>query len=121
MEYYKPISTDLLWLCTKMLKSKVSNWAGFMSSFKNSSNNNESAVAMLPIIDLHATDYNALHSLLNFISEQSARLDVPETSVTFDQPLYIKAYEIVHAKGFKIFVGLGGFHQMMSFLGSIGY
>ena len=35
-------------------------------------------------------------------------------------PLYVKAYEIVSTRNMKIFVRLGGFHQLMSFLGSIG-
>ena len=45
----------------------------------------------------------------------------PELAVTFDQPLFIKAYGIVEAHHFSIFVRLGGFHLAMSFLGSIGY
>ena len=121
LEKHKPKSSNLLWICNKMLRNNVPNWAGFMSCFRSSRNNDESAVAMLPIIDLHATDYNALYSLLNFISKQCTRLGMPETAVTFDQPLYIKAYEIVNSKGFKIFVRLGGFHQLMSFLGSVGF
>ena len=38
--------------------------------------------------------------------------------VTFDQQLYVKAF--VSSMKMKIFVGLRGFHQLMSFLGSIG-
>ena len=43
--------------------------------------------------------------------------------VTFDQPLYIKASEIAAAKEElnKVIVRLGGFHLMMSYMGSIGY
>lgn len=42
--------------------------------------------------------------------------------VTFDQPLYIKAAEIVAAsQGLdRVIVCLGGFHLLMSYLGSIG-
>lgn len=48
------------------------------------------------------------------------------TIVTFDQPLYAKAIKIVASADnsdpiSKIFVRLGGFHLLMSFLGSIGY
>ena len=39
---------------------------------------------------------------------------------TFDQQLYVLAYDIVSSKNMDIFVRLGGFHQIMSFLGSIG-
>lgn len=46
--------------------------------------------------------------------------------VTFDQPLFMKAREIVAAsesgsKLSKIIVRLGGFHLLISLLGSIGY
>ena len=43
--------------------------------------------------------------------------------VTFDQPLYVKAVEIVessHDLKQKLFIRLGGFHLLMSYLGSIG-
>lgn len=43
--------------------------------------------------------------------------------ITFDQPLYIKARDIVGANIFDqtlIVVRLGGFHLFMSFLGCIG-
>jgi len=43
--------------------------------------------------------------------------------VTFDQPLYIKAAEIVASSQNleKVIVRLGGFHLLMSYLGSIGH
>ena len=40
--------------------------------------------------------------------------------VVFNQQLYVKAFEIVSSIKMRIFVRLGGFHQIMSFLGSIG-
>ena len=80
----------------------------------------KSIVSMLPIIDLHATDPTALYSLLLFLDEQSRKLGTGTPVVTFDQQLYIKAYEIVSSKQMDIFLRLGGFHQIMSFLGSIG-
>ena len=39
--------------------------------------------------------------------------------VTLDQQLYVKAFEIVSSMKMRIFVCLGGLHQLMSFLGSI--
>ena len=40
--------------------------------------------------------------------------------ITFDQPLWLKATEIIQAKSLQIVCRLGGFHTMMSFLGSLG-
>ena len=74
---------------------------------------------MLPIINLHATDPIALSSLLLFLEKQSQKLGNDILVVTFDQQLYIKAYETVASKKMKVFLLLGGFHQLMSFLGSI--
>jgi len=36
------------------------------------------------------------------------------------QPLWLKAVEIIQAKSLNIVCRLGGFHTMMSFIGSIG-
>ena len=72
---------------------------------------------MLSIINLHATDMNALYSLLSFIPDQSKNLHVvnPPT-VTFDQPLYVKAVEIALSMNADIIVCLVGFYQLMSFV-----
>ena len=41
-------------------------------------------------------------------------------NVTFDQPSWLKAYEIAKLKQLDIVVRLGDFHTLMSFQGSIG-
>ena len=41
-------------------------------------------------------------------------------NVTFDQPSWLKAYEIAKLKQLDIVVRLGSFHTLMSFLGRIG-
>ena len=91
-----------------------------MSSIAKTENKTISVVSMLPIINLHATDPIALSSLLLFLEKQSQKLGNDILVVTFDQQLYIKAYETVASKKMKVFLLLGGFHQLMSFLGSIG-
>ena len=90
-----------------------------MSSVAKTENKTISVVSMLPIINLHATDPIALSSLLLFLEKQSQKLGNDILVVTFDQQLYIKAYETVASKKMKVFLLLGGFHQLMSFLGSI--
>ena len=96
------------------------SWPGYMSSTSRGGNQSTSAVTMLPIIDLYATDPTALYSLLSFITDECRKLNVSMPCVTFDQQHYVKAYEIVSSKNMNIFVRLGGFHQLMSFPGSIG-
>lgn len=96
------------------------SWSGYMSLTTNGQVLPKSHVSMLPIIDLHATDPTAIYSLLLYITDQCIKLNVKIPCVTFDQQLYIKAYEIVSSMKLNVFVRLGGFHQLMSFLGSIG-
>ena len=75
---------------------------------------------MLLLINWPATDMAALHSLLYFVAEWCANVNLPTAAVIFVQPLYVKDYEIVSTKNMKIFARLGEYHQLMSFLGSIG-
>ncbi|XP_066929545.1 uncharacterized protein [Clytia hemisphaerica] len=110
---------DLLWTSSYLFKSMCPSWSGYMSATFNGQPLPESHVTMLPIIDLHATDPSALYSLLLYLIDQSTKLNIQVPCVTFDQQLYIKAYEIVASKKMKVFVRLGG-HQLMSFLGSVG-
>ena len=80
----------------------------------------KSVVTMLPVIHVSATNMTVLHSLLCFVVHQSKNNKLSTPSITFDQPLYVKAYEIAMSNKIEIFVRLGGFHKLMSFLGSIG-
>ena len=51
---------------------------------------------------------------------QPKKLKVHTPCVTFDQPLWLKTFNFVHAENLQIVCRLGGFHTLMSFLGSIG-
>ena len=53
---------------------------------------------MLPLIDLDPNDETCVHSILLFAIGQSKKLSVKEPSITFDQPLWFKALEIITAK-----------------------
>jgi hypothetical protein len=44
----------------------------------------------------------------------------PQPCITFDQPLYIKAVDIVCHHNLNIVVWLGGFHTIMNFICAIG-
>ena len=79
-------------------------------------------VEVLPFINLDPTRPSTVHTALCFAHkecEKQGRLACP---VTFDQPLYMKAAEIVAASPdlTRVFVRLGGFHMLMSYMGSIG-
>ena len=57
----------------------------------------KSDVLMLPILDLNPNDKTCIYSVLLIVIEQSKKLSVT-TPITFDQPLWIKALEIITAK-----------------------
>ena len=74
----------------------------------------------LPIIDLSPSDETCIYSTLLYNQSQAEQLSIPTACITFDQPLWIKAVEIITERSLRIVCRLGGFHTIMSFLGSIG-
>ncbi len=79
-----------------------------------------SKILLLPIIDLNPSDETCVYSTLLYIQGQAERLNIPTPCITFDQPLWLKAVEIIKAKSMNTVCRLSGFHTMMSFMGSIG-
>lgn len=55
-----------------------------------------SVVTMLPIIDMDPTNMTCIFSTLSFIENQANKLQIDTPVVTFDQPLWIKAMEIIN-------------------------
>ena len=54
------------------------------------------------------------------IKDLANQMNIETPSITFDQPLWVKAVDIVLTKKLATVVRLGGFHCLMSFLGSVG-
>ena len=96
------------------------NWSGYMQNMLEGQYPGKSHVTYLPIIDLNPNDDQCIYSTLKFIEEQSAFLNIDTPVITFDQPLWLKATDIIFSKHLNIVCRLGGFHLIMSFLGSIG-
>ena len=74
----------------------------------------------MPIIDLNPSDESCIYSTLSYTESQAIHLNIPTPCITFDQPLWLKAVEIIKAKAMNTVCRLGSFHTLMSFLGSIG-
>ena len=116
---------DLLWHSSWFLSSLEQhrpNWSGFLqcSTSAVSSKGSTCSINFLPIIDLNPSDESCIYSTLLFVISQAKKLNVHTPCITFDQPLWIKAFDIIHAENLPIVCRLGGFHTLMSFLGSIG-
>ena len=65
---------------------------------------------------------DTIYSVLSYTQSLVEKYNIGVSPVTFDQPLYIKATEIVQsAPDLKsLFVRLGGFHLIMLYFGAIG-
>ena len=123
MTYEYKCDIDMIWKASWLFrdssKPKVS-WSGYMPQVSKGNYPGISEVSFLSIIDLDPNDKSCIYSMLLFVSEQAKSLMVPTPCITFDQPLWIKSMEIIKAKGLNVVTRLGGFHLLMSFLGSVG-
>ena len=117
-------SLGTLWQSTWIFKPSVPQWSGYMQTVLNGSHPGKSTVHIMPMIDEKSSDYSCIYTTMMFIDEQ-ARRHGKTPLLTFDQPLYWKAFEILaqlmrNGTQCDIVLILGSFHTLMSFLGSIG-
>lgn len=102
-------------------------WNGFLEQItENKKNFSTSQVMFLPFIDHPASNLNTIYTTLHQALDIAKSHGQNTCVITFDHPLYYKAREMVAASEAnsnlcKVVVKLGGFHMLMSFLGSIGY
>ena len=81
--------------------------------------------ASIFFMHLKPTDPVCILSTMHFVVEHSSKYNMTPV-LTFDHPLYWKSMSIKEQQDEssalkKIVLRIGGFHQMMSFPGSIGY
>ena len=95
-------------------------WGGFMTTVCEGEYPPPASIRLLPILDLNPSDVTCIYSTLLFLRKQADYLNIPTACVTFDQPLYIKAVDIVRNENLDIVICLGGFHTAMNFMGAIG-
>ena len=111
---------DDLWHASYFLPNPRPSGSGYMSDVSAAHDHpDKAAISMLPIIDLNPNNMNCSYSTLRFIKSQVRYLEITTPVVTFDQSLWMKATEIIKAKSVGIACILGGFHLLMSFLGSL--
>ena len=91
---------------------------------QGSQHRGQSSVKFLAMINMYSGDKSCIVSTSDFVCNLAMKHNLP-TIVTFDQPLYWKAAEIIidapqssHLKG--IVLMLGCFHTIMNLLGAIG-
>lgn len=121
-----PEPHDILWYAATKQHIPVPGWKGYMQCVTAGNFSEKTTVVTLPFINAPPSDYSAVFTALLYASEMCENINQKSLIVTFDQPLYWKAREIVAAAPpdsqlGKCVVRLGGFHLLMSFLGCIGY
>lgn len=121
----KALSLDTVWRASLLfsdLKYPRCNWSGYMQQFSVPFDEYGSAsdIQMLPLMDLNPNDVSCIYSTLSFVEKQAKLLNMKTACITFDQPLWIKAVDIACSNNMNVVCRLGGFHVIMSYLGSIG-
>lgn len=119
---------DIAWILGKFLHQPCfPGWQGFMSEITSALPYVKSRVLALPFVNHPPTQLSTILTVLIYAAEESKKSGQSTCIVTFDQPLYMKAKDIVlqnnseHGELSNVIVRLGGFHLLMSFLGSIGF
>ena len=118
-------SVDILWELSSSFKQETPNWMGMMHIIHQGYEHpGQSSILYLPMIDLYSGDKSCILSTLEFIHKQTVKHCITPI-ITFDQPLYWKASEIIldapqNSPLKEIILLLGSFHTLMNLLGAIG-
>ena len=97
------------------------NWNGCMENVSSGCSHPEKfSIMMLPLIDMNPGDESCIYSTLLYIKDLANQMNIETPSIIFNQPLRVKAADIVLTKNLATVAQLGGFHWLMSFLGIVG-
>ncbi|KAK3092092.1 hypothetical protein FSP39_025112 [Pinctada imbricata] len=107
------------------LRTPRISWSGFMQMFRSGQYPGKSSTVFFPMIDLPPSDMTCIFSTLHFVCKEASKYEKTPV-ITFDQPLYWKARQIISDEADdsilkSVVLRLGGFHLQMSFLGAIGH
>ena len=97
----KALNTDLIWHAPSLFfkpESPRPNWSGYMQRISHGDHLPSGAITLLPITDLKPTDYTCIYSTLLLVINQCKKVNTTTPSITFDQPLWLKATKITIEK-----------------------
>lgn len=123
--YCSAAPVDILWETSFCFHQEVPNWQGMMHILHRGSNHpGKASVTFLPMIDMYPGDPTCILSTLTYICGLAEKSNISPV-ITFDQPLFWKASEIIYnaPKDSPIkttVLMLGSFHTLMNVLGAIG-
>lgn len=111
-------------LCKYLRPNTTKGWNGFIEDLTAEEEFDTSVIHFLPFIHSKPNDYNTLYTAVCLSVVQARKGGMKTCILTFDQQLWWKVRDIVStqliADNITIFVRLGGFHTILSFLGCIG-
>lgn len=120
-----PSYAAYLWAKCNSEVPQFPSWKGFMEVLSDDTTYFVSNITCLPFIKQPPSQSTTLNTALHYAATETSKLNQNTCFVTFDQPLYIKARDIVSQLGDEdlknVVVRLGGFHLLMSYLGAIGH
>lgn len=91
---------DISWIFGKSNEMvKLSSWTSFMENITENQESCKSRIICLPFVNSPPNDYSTIYTTLHKAVERSKKLGQTTTIVTFDQPLYMKARDIISAEG----------------------
>jgi hypothetical protein len=114
--------TNVMWLATS---STQPGWNGYMTSVMRTKEKCDATYILgVPFVNMDPSNPSTIYSAISYAAEECKKQN-RNCIITFDQPLYLKASEIKASANpgtevSKIILRLGGFHLLMSFLGSVG-
>ena len=119
------MKTDILWELSFRFKQPVQGWQGMMHILHQGLKQpGPSSIQYLSMIDMYPGDKTCILSTLEFLTDLATRYHQAPV-ITFDQPLYWKAAEVINAapQGShlkELVIRLSNFHLFMNVLGAIG-
>ena len=118
------VTLEILWKSSILFGKPRPSWSRTMEFVHNGSHPGKSSVIFLPMIDMNPSDPSCIYSTLHYVANHARKFNSTPI-LTLDQPLWWKAYMITLAEPEdspvqNFVLRLGGLHQMMSFLGSMG-
>ena len=90
-------TSDVIWFCSKVCldDKSIKGWSGFMSAITRHLDFEPSRVIYLPFINSPPSNLNTIYTALSNAVRQTSEINQSSVFMTFDQPLYIKARDIV--------------------------
>ena len=105
--YTPPVSLkyQLVWIAGYYCRNKAllrPSWSGFMQDANSGDYPSKSVIYLFPVIGLNPSDPTCICSALLYNESQAKKLNIVTPCITYDQPLWVKAMDIIKNKSMNI-------------------